>query len=118
MSSAYSDQSVFRFELDLVVLGVVEKADSSGLSTSEFGEDLDQGDLFGGDSVFLGDSLLDLINFKRGLIWVEYLDDLCVSEVLAKGMGKRTTYELLSVQKSVVKELSCSEDDIFSHNPL
>lgn len=28
------------------------------------------------------------------------------------------TYALLSVQKSVVDELSGSEDDIFSHSPL
>lgn len=118
MSSAYSNESVFRFVFDLVVLGVVQKADSSGLSTSEFGDDLDQGDLLGGDSVFLGDFLLDFINFKRSLIGVEYLNDLRMSSVLAKGMGKRITYELLSVQQSVVKELSSSEDDIFSHNPL
>jgi len=59
-----------------VVLGVVQKADSGGLSSSEFGDDLDQADLFGGDSVLLCDALLDLINFKRSLVWVEYLDDL------------------------------------------
>lgn len=32
--------------------------------------------------------------------------------------GRNITYALLSVQKSVVDELSGSQDDIFSHSPL
>ena len=101
-----------------MVLGVVEEAQSRALATTELGDELVESNLFWAVTPLLSDSGLQLSDWQAGLTWVEDINELGLGSVKTRRKGRNDTYALLSVQKSVVDELSGSEDDIFSHSPL
>ena len=85
LNKSISDESVLWFVSHLVVLGVIKVAHSGSSTSSESGFDEEQGDLLDWDTPLLRDFGLDILNWQRGSIWMEYVENLKLTR-LSKGI--------------------------------
>lgn len=85
LNKSISDESVLWFVSHLVVLGVIKVAHSCSSASSESGFDEEQGDLLNWDTPLLRDFGLDILNWQRGSIWMEYVENLKLTR-LSKGI--------------------------------